>query len=182
MITVIHPEDETTAALKGLYEGMEYQLVNQHMTNREVRHVLNHAHAFEWMMILGHGSKNGLLSSMDHTKNFDRVLVGKSHLFYLRKQHRLIGIWCHADEFAEEHHLSGLFTGMFISELEEAQEHGVSTTKEEVERELFKFVQRLRGLLDEGVDLAEIPQQLKDMDDVHSPLTEFNYHSVYYFC
>ena len=181
MITVVHPKDKTTAVLKGLYEGMDYCLVDQSMTNQEVRHVLNHANAFELMMLLGHGSDRGLYSRTDdNQEEFDRILVGKHHRYYLTKQHRLIGIWCHANLFAEEHHLSGLFTGMFISEMSEAYEYGVATSQEELDIELPKFVHRLRSLIDEDVPFSEMPERLKAMDDVHSSLTNFNYHSVYY--
>ena len=181
MMTVVHPKDRTTAVLSGLYEGLEVQLLDETMTNNEIRHYLNHANPFEPLMILGHGSDKGLYSRKDDTaEGFDRILVGKHHLYYLRQQHRLMGIWCHANLFAKEHHLSGLFTGMFISEMSEAYEYGVETTEEELQTELCKFVNRLRGLMDEGVPYADIPERLLQLDDVHSPLTEFNYHSVYY--
>ena len=181
MITVVHPKDRTTAVLGGLYEGLEVQLLNETMTNNEIRHGLHHANVFEPLMILGHGSDKGLFSRKDDTaEDFDRILVGKHHLYYLKQQHRLMGIWCHAHLFAKEHQLSGLFTGMFISEMSEACEYGVETTEEELHTELSKFVHRLRGLMDEKVPYAEIPERLRLMDDVHSPLTEFNYHSVYY--
>ncbi len=181
MITVVHPKDKTTAVLKGLYEGMDYQLIDESMTNQEVRHLLNHANGFQAMMLLGHGSDKGLFSRTDDNKeSFDRILVGRQHRYYLYKQHRLIGIWCHANLFAMEHHLSGLFSGMFISEMSEAYEYGVETSQEELDQELRKFVVRLRSLIDEGIHYSEIPERLKAMDDVHSPLTNFNYASVYY--
>ena len=181
MITVVHPKDKTTAVLKGLYEGKEYRLVDQSMTNQEVRHVLNHANVFETMMLLGHGSERGLYSRIDDSQEeFDRILVGKHHCYYLKKQHRIIGIWCHANLFAEEYHLTGLFTGMFISEMSEADEYGVVTSQKELDTELPKFVHRLRMLIDEDVAFSEMPARLKAADDIHSPLTEFNYNSVYF--
>ena len=181
MITVVHPKDRSTVVLKVLYEGLETNLLDESMTNREIRHGLHHADIFESLMILGHGADNGLLSRVDDTqKEFDRNLVGKHHLFYLRKQHRLIGIWCYAHLFAQTHRLTGLFTGMFISEMSEAEKNGVRTTEEEIQTELVKFVKRLRQLLDTNMHLSEIVKRLKNMDDAHTPLTEFNYHSIYY--
>jgi hypothetical protein len=35
-------------------------------------------------------------------------------------------------------------------------------------------------LLDEDIPLHEIPDRILAMDDVHSPLTEFNYRHFYY--
>ena len=181
MITVVHPKDKTTAVLAHLYAGCEARIVDQHHTNKEVRHFLNHAHPFEYLMLLGHGSDKGLFSrSDDGMADFDRIIVNKHHAFYLKRQHLLIGIWCHARTFAEEQHLRGLFSGMFISELSEAAEYGVSTCQEELDVELDKFVRRLRGLLDERVHFSDIPAKLRAMDDVRSPLTTFNYNSIFF--
>jgi hypothetical protein len=69
---------------------------------------------------------------------------------------------------------------MFISEYKEALELGVDTTEEEIKTELDKFMFRLRSLLDAEVPLYEIPDRLREMDDVKSPLTMFNYYSIYY--
>ena len=181
MITVVHPNDRTTAVLKGLYEGQNVCLLDERMTNAEIRHGLHRADPFEPLMLLGHGSDRGLFSRIDDTQeNFDRILVGKHHLYYLRRQHRIIGIWCHADLFARQYHLCGLFTGMFISEMAEAEEYGVLTNPEELQIELQKFVLRLRTLLNVGVAYHEIPQRLQALDDVHSALTKFNYERIYF--
>ena len=36
------------------------------------------------------------------------------------------------------------------------------------------------ALLDEGIPLSEIPKRMLAMDDVHSPLTTFNYKKFHY--
>ena len=36
------------------------------------------------------------------------------------------------------------------------------------------------ALLNEGIPLSEIPERMLAMDDVHSPLTTFNYKNFYY--
>ena len=180
MITVVHPEDETTAFLKPLYDGQDYNLIDGSMTNREVRHALNHTGGT--LMLLGHGTRDGLFSRKIDGAPFDRIIINSQHLYYLRRCHNLIGIWCHADEFAEQHRLTGLFSGMFISEMSEAYSNGVETTEEELATELPKFVTRLRTLLDNNVRLSEIPARIKAMDDARTQLTQFNYNSVYFMC
>lgn len=56
----------------------------------------------------------------------------------------------------------------------------IETAKEELGRENVKLAMRLRTLLDEGIPLSEIPKRMLVMDDVHSPLTMFNYKNFYY--
>ena len=69
---------------------------------------------------------------------------------------------------------------MIISELSEALIYEVETTQEELDRETPKLVKRLRLLLDEDIPLHEIPDRILAMDDVHSPLTKFNYKNFVY--
>lgn len=70
---------------------------------------------------------------------------------------------------------------MIISELSEAFLYGIETTQEELDGENMKLAQRLRSLFDEGVLLSEIPARMKALDNVRSPLTNFNYDHFYYF-
>ena len=76
--------------------------------------------------------------------------------------------------------LHGLFTGMIVSELSEALLYQVETTEEELDRENVKLAMRLRLLLDAIIPLNEIPKRMLAMDDVHSPMTTFNYNNFYY--
>ena len=181
MITVIHPQDKTTAVLQGLYQGLDYHLIDESLSDEALRQELKQANPFEIMMLLGQGSDKGLfVRADDNQPGFDRILIDRLHDYYLCRQHRLIGIWSHADLFAKENHLSGLFTGRWITTLSEAYAYGVETSQEELDRERAQFVMRLRSLIDEGLPLSEIPERLRAMDEVHSPLTDFNYKAVYY--
>ena len=69
---------------------------------------------------------------------------------------------------------------MIISELSEALLYNVETTQVELDRENVKLARRLRTLFDEGIPLREIPKRMLALDDVHSPLTAFNYKNFYY--
>lgn len=70
---------------------------------------------------------------------------------------------------------------MIVSELSEALLYHVETTQEELDRETVKLACRLRTLLDERIPLSEMPKRMLDMDDVHLPLTAFNYKNFYYY-
>lgn len=178
---VIHPKDCTTGMLSVLYQNLpDLCLIDQTSTKREINHLLNHSPSRELIMLLGHGGERGLFSRQDCTKaEFDRIIVGHQQAYYLRS-HCVIGIFCYARLFAETERLHGLFTGMFISEMQEAEEYGIQTSREELDRENDLFMLRLRRLLDEKVRLAEIPARMQLLDEAHTPLTEFNYHSLFY--
>lgn len=180
---VIHPKDRTTLFLSKLYEGIEDAVViTEAFNKKEINYIFHHAPKNERIMLLGHGGCNGLYWRCDDTKSeFEGVVVGHQHKYHLRNHGSdIVAVFCHADKFAEHEHLHGLFTGMIISEMSEAVAEGIETTEEEIERENLKFVSRLRFLLDEKIPLCEIPMRMLALDDIHSPLTKFNYQRIYY--
>ena len=179
---VIHRKDKTTAMLSALFDGLDAQVVADYRTTTEMGHLLHHVSTQERIMLLGHGSDKGLFFRKDDSKNeFDKVIVGHSHAYHLRKHGgNIVAVWCNADQFARTEGLHGLFTGMIVSELNEALLYQVKTTQEELDRENVKLAMRLRTLLDERIPLSEIPKRMLAMDDVHSPLTTFNYNNFYY--
>ena len=179
---VIHPKDKTTAMLSALYDGLEAQVVTNCRSTKEIGHLLHHVSTQERIMLLGHGSDKGLFFREDDSKNeFDKIIVGHPHAYHLRKHGgNIVAVWCNADQFARAEGLHGLFTGMIVSELNEALLYQVETTQEELDRENVKLARRLRTLLNEGIPLSEIPKRMSAMDDVHSPLTTFNYKNFYY--
>lgn len=179
---VIHPTDRTTAFLFKLYEGMEGAVViKDNLSKKDMNQILHHMSKNERILLLGHGCYKGLYWREDDTKpEFDAIVVGHPHNYHLRNHgSNIVAVFCHADKFAENERLHGLFTGMIISEMSEAITEGIETTEEEIDRENEKFVARLRSLLDEQVPLYEIPQRMLALDDVHSPLTTFNYQRIY---
>lgn len=176
---VLHPTDRTTAFLSKLYEGVEDAVViKNNLSKREMNHILHHTPKTERIMLLGHGCFKGLYWRADDTKpEFDSIVVGHPHSYHLRNHgSNIVAVFCHAYRFFELERIHGIL----ISEISEAIAEGVETTEEEIERENQKFVTRLRSLLDEEVPLHEIPQRMLALDDVHSPLTTFNYQRIYY--
>ena len=179
---VIHPTDRTTEMLSILYEGLEAKLIESDCSNKEMGHLLRHTSPSERIMLLGHGSDKGLFYRDDDTKDeFDKIIVGHPHAFHLRNHgSNIIGIWCHAVKFAKKEGLHGLFSGMIISEMSEAKEHGVTTDRESMDRTNRIMFTQLRRLLDEGTPLHEIPERLKALDTTQSDLSRFNYDRFYY--
>ena len=180
---VIHPKDKTTAMLSALYDGLEAQVVTDYRTTKEMGRLLHHVSTQDRIMLLGHGSDKGLFFREDDSKEgFDKVIVGHPHTYHLRKHGgNIVAVWCNADQFARAEGLHGLFTGMIVSELSEALLYQVETTQEELDRENVKLAMRLRTLFDARIPQSEIPKRMMAMDDVHSPLTTFNYRNFFYF-
>ena len=108
------------------------------------------------IMMLGHGNKYGLFSKPNKIGKQERFLITDRHVQFLRGK-TCIGIWCYANMFAEKYKLHGLFSGMIISELQEAIDLEVAATKEEIDREMEKFANRLK-YSPIGVDIVRFQQ------------------------
>ena len=179
---VIHPTDKTTEMLSILYEGLGARLIEADCSNKEMGHLLHHTSPSERIMLLGHGSDKGLFfRKSDEEEDFDGIIVGHPQAYYLRKHcGGIIGIWCHADKFARAEGLHGLFSGMIISEEQEAVEYGVMATQQEILKSNTIMFGHLRLLLDEDTPLCEIPQRIKNMDAERTSLSVFNYNNFLY--
>lgn len=176
-MTVIHANDPTTKVLSCLYQQRED--MKTHVTERNSSSdVQRSIRADDVIMMLGHGNEYGLFSKPEDGK-YKRFMITDKHVQFLRSK-TCIGIWCYANKFAEKYGLRGLFSGMIISELQEAIDLGVSATKEEIDREMEKFAIRLKYCM-ETYGLEQTPQRMKELDDVQSVLTRFNYSNLYYY-
>ena len=177
-MTVIHANDPTTRFLSQLYELREdvSLRITETSTNGAVRRAICTDNV---IMMLGHGNQYGLFSVPNRNGKYNRFLITDKHVQFLRDK-ICIGIWCHADMFAERYGLHGLFSGMIISELQEAVEYNITATKEEIDMEMEKFSVRLRYCI-ERYGLEEIPIRIKTLDEVRSELTMFNYNNLHYF-
>lgn len=178
---VIHPKDRTTQMLEILYEATPHEKVNDTLSKNQLRSLLYAVSTSEPIMLLGHGCEEGLLTRNDDTKDDFKKLIDHSLSHILKKHNgRIFAIFCHAKDFAEKEHLHGLFSGMIISEMEEAESYGIPTTIEELDKENIKLAKNLRMLLDKKIPWCEIPRMMQSLDNSHTPLTEFNYHSFFY--
>ena len=177
-MTVIHANDPTTKVLSHLYEQRQdiSARITEASTNGDIQRALL---GDDIIMMLGHGNQYGLFSKPNKNGEYRRFLITDRHVQFLRNK-TCIGIWCHANLFAEQYGLHGLFSGMIISELQEAIDYHIPATKEEIDAEMEKFARRLNDCI-ERFGLAETPPLMKDLDDVKSELTLFNYNNLYYY-
>ena len=177
-MTIIHANDPTTQVLSILYQQREdvRMLITERNTSSDVQRAIR---TDDVIMMLGHGNEYGLFSKPDKKGEYRRFLITDKHVQFLRDR-TCIGIWCYANKFAEKYKLHGLFSGMIISELQEAIDLGVPATKDEIDREMEKFTIRLKDCI-ETYGLEQTPLRMKELDDVQSPLTTFNYGNLYYY-
>lgn len=177
-MTVIHATDPTTQVLSLLYQQREdvRMCITERSTSSDVQRAIR---ADDVIMMLGHGNEYGLFSKPDKNGDYRRFLITDRHVQFLRDK-ICIGIWCYANKFAEKYRLHGLFSGMIISELQEAIDLGVPATKDEIDKEMEKFTIRLKDCI-ETYGLEQTPLRMKELDDVQSALTKFNYGNLYYY-
>ena len=177
-MTIIHANDPTTQILTILYQQREdvRMLITERHNSSDVQRAIR---ADDVVMMLGHGNEYGLFSKPDKSGDYRRFLITDRHVQFLRDK-TCIGIWCYANKFAERYKLHGLFSGMIISELQEAIDLGVQATKDEIDMEMEKFTIRLKECV-ESYGLEQTPLRMKELDDVQSPLTTFNYGNLYYY-
>ena len=175
---VIHANDPTTRFLSVLYQQRKdvVCLVNETNSSSDVQRAIR---ADDAIVMLGHGNEYGLFSKPSKNGKYERFMITDRHVQFLRNK-TCIGIWCHANQFAERYGLHGLFSGMIISELQEATELGITATEEEIYKERERFALHLKDCI-QTLGLEEIPAQMKHLDDIQSELTKFNYNNLYYY-
>lgn len=114
---VIHPEDQTTTFLRPIYAPLKNKtVISGDISKSELQGLID---AHEQVIMLGHGSPMGLLS-VGRFPDTGPYIIDDSMVNSLKRKTNTIYIWCNADQFVQRHGLSGLFSGMYISEIEES--------------------------------------------------------------
>lgn len=118
---IVHPKDPTTDFLSPIYAPLKDRtVIKGGISKSELREFIE---SHDKVIMLGHGSPYGLLSR-GQFPDAGLYIVDDSMASELRNKLNSIYIWCNADQFVQNHGLSGLCTGMFISELGEADYWG----------------------------------------------------------
>jgi len=146
---VIHPDDPSTAFLGAIYQGKNWRVVTDQWISRDEIEALIAAH--RRVVLLGHGTELGLSGGWGYLVDADLAPALKSV--------ETVCIWCHADVFVRQHGLKGLFSGMFISEVIEAELYGITDTDEERIQWSNELFARALGRHIDGPDTL---QRLKD--------------------
>lgn len=182
---VIHPNDHSTRFLKRLYSGYGDQLLLTEENNNKVIKEALTADDDRILFMLGHGCPMGLFAPQKNknypngVNQFGRLIINSSHVQLLRKK-LCIGIWCYAVDFARKYHLHGLFSGMIISELDEAHDCGMyEFTAPEIQMYNQDFAEALYDCINK-YPLSEVPEAMEHYIQNPNRLELFNYSNLYY--
>ena len=119
---IIHPRDNSTTFLSEIYSNIPDKTIITHgVTKKRVRELIKE---HDRVIMLGHGSPGGLLSirQFGTTNGF---IIDYSMVDVLKEKKDNVFIWCNADQFVFDYELEGFYSGMFISEIVEANYCGI---------------------------------------------------------
>lgn len=118
---IIHPQDPTTTFLSPIYANLRNRtVIKGGITKSELRKLIE---SHDRILLLGHGSPYGLLNR-GQFPDAGLFVVDGAMTISLKNKSNCIFIWCYADQFLRRYGLSGLCSGMFISEASEAGYYG----------------------------------------------------------
>lgn len=165
---VIHPCDITTNFLEVIYRDNPHWTVyrqskSSSWSNSKLRKQIA---AHDQIIMLGHGDNKGLHGV--------RGYIVDSKLVYVLKQKYCVCIWCYADQFVNKYKLNGIYTGMIISEWEEAEYLSVRCTYQEVFASNLLFAEVMK----QSVQVGNITPA-KDYYDLKIPVIEYNKDHIY---
>jgi len=113
---IIHPQDTTTRFLCGIYDTIPNKtVINGGITKDQLRKKIDE---HDRILMMGHGSPAGLFSVGQFPDAYPYI-IDESMVDMLQDK-ITVYIWCNADKFVQRHSLYGFYTGMFISEVNEA--------------------------------------------------------------
>ena len=163
---VIHPEDETTEFLKTIYKDrVDWTIINSNLASKNeiVKGLVKH----DRVIMLGHGTPHGLLGK-------GRFMIDSQLVFILREK-ECIGIWCNADQFGERYGLKSFFTGMIVSEEQEADMFLLhETSEDEIQKSNTLFAEAVRR----SIDSPNIAEDIKKIYVGDSPVIKFNLDNI----
>lgn len=187
-ILVIHPNDPSTQFLNVLYKDLpNVTKMDEHNSNKEITDAIRFGN-YDLLMFLGHGSEEGLYAptgSKDKWQQFGRDIINPGHVQFLRDK-LCFAIWCNANIFAAKYDLTGIFSGMVISEIAEAYMWNIPVTDQE---EMTAHDELWCGALKDcynNTSLELVPEKMYHYISDRfkrnmTPLENFNFNSIWYF-
>ena len=129
---IVHPNDNSTNFLCPIYERIENKTVIRGGVTKKA--LLKIANKHDRIMMMGHGSKLGLLAvSQFYGEGHEDYIIDKNFVSSLSNKDNVF-IWCHADMFVNQHQLNGFYSGMFISEVLEAYMYDYEVSQKTIDK------------------------------------------------
>lgn len=128
------------------------------------------------ILFCGHGSPYGLLHP-----NFREYILHENNRNLIHARN-VIGIWCHASSFAETYHVNGFFSSMYVSNINEAYQNGLTEARvTEVNSSLELFCDRVNNLLLNQVPLDRWVEHFTTQINESNSVEVFNYNGLRYY-
>jgi hypothetical protein len=162
---VIHPKDPTTDFLSEIYLDKNWTVMT---TNTSKKFLKEQIKSHDRIVMLGHGTDKGLIG-------FDRFVID-STLVYLLREKECVCIWCNADLFVEKYKIKGFYTGMIISEYEEAVMYSIPTTFFFINESNTDFALAIK----KSIDDENMLEKSKMFYEGNSAVVEFNRNNLYF--
>lgn len=164
---VIHPDDRSTDFLKDIYVGKGWDVISEPIKRRQL---VNRIKEYDRIVMLGHGSPNGLFNIDASVRYNSPIYLIDSDLVWLLSQKECIGVWCHANAFFDRHGLGPFATGMVISEVSEARYYGKTVTQDEVDNSNMLIAKAFK----ECIDTPGFPHNLIDIYNGEGEVIKYN--------
>lgn len=175
---VIHIDNGSPDAtmLSCIYKGLDNITLCYNRSKNSIKRILRIT-GDEPVMLLGHGTPQGLINVSQNG-----FAVDSEHIEWLRNR-TIIGIFCHASDFADRYGLRGFFTSMFISNKVEAVilQRDADCTEEDITSQQRLFCERVHALLADRTPLKQWPSILQGQADLSIPFVRFNYEALTYY-
>lgn len=163
---VIHPYDTTTKFLSVVYADKNFTVItDNYISKKELKNAIK---SHDRIIFLGHGTEEGLLA-------FKRIMIDSTYV-YLLKDKINVYIWCNADKFVKKYNLKGFYSGMIISEYDEAEYCLVEANYNDIDISNKLFAEALTLSIDE-LDMRESFHSIYNGD---SSIIEYNKKNIYY--
>jgi hypothetical protein len=169
---VIHPKDITTDFLSVIYaDKKDWTIVNDfNVSKKELKELIK---SHDRIVMLGHGTEDGLIAM---TNSYDYKSIINSTWVYLLREKQCVCIWCNADVFVKKYDIKGFYTGMIISESDEANLYCIKCKYEDIEQSNVLFADSVKKSIDNTNMLNEMVESYKG----ENPVIDFNKKNLYF--
>ena len=171
VIHIISTED--TRDFSGIYDGLDATILINPTASECKRAIIDET---DKIVLIGHGTEYGLLN-----QRLDGYIIDYQMVQFLRNKN-IIGIWCNASNFANRYDLTGFFTSMFISNVQELIDCGFQTfdnCDEIIRMQNQIFASRINQLLSTHTPSRDWATILFDSLDNEERFVYYNYEAMY---
>ncbi len=167
---VIHPLDHSTDFLSAIYARKDWTILTDPSTTQDA--LIKLINDYDRVIMMGHGSPQGLFGG--------KGLIINEEIVTTLREKETVFIWCHADKFVNKYKLKGFFTGMFVSEEDEALYCGImDSTVSLIKRSNKLFAQTVNCFIDTDHILENVKALYHNKTNTN-PVIEYNYNRLYF--